>query len=60
MSIDDDHGSDHSTFAHQAERAAGGFLGEFWYFVRHNKKWWLTPVIILLLLRIFSIKTNKK
>ncbi len=24
--------------------------GEFWAFLRHNKKWWLLPVIIILLL----------
>lgn len=42
--------SEESDFAKQAEGASSGFLGEFWYFLRHNKKWWLTPVIILLLL----------
>jgi Family of unknown function (DUF5989) len=37
-------------FAGQAEGRVGGFLSEFWYFLRHNKKWWLTPVLLLLLL----------
>jgi hypothetical protein len=50
MSFDDDRQSDPSGFAHEAESGAGGFLSEFWYFVRYNKKWWLTPVIMLLLL----------
>ncbi|MBI3664678.1 MAG: hypothetical protein HY236_00375 [Acidobacteria bacterium] len=27
----------------------GGFLADFWLFLRHNKKWWLTPIIVLLL-----------
>jgi uncharacterized protein DUF5989 len=36
-------------FAREADAPATGFIGEFWYFVRHNKKWWLTPVIVLLL-----------
>ena len=27
-----------------------GFLGEFWDFLKHNKKWWLTPILIVLLL----------
>ena len=36
-----------------AEEAAGpqpGVLGELWSFLAHNKKWWLTPIIALLLL----------
>jgi len=24
-------------------------LGEFWSFLKHNKKWWLLPIIIVLL-----------
>ncbi len=24
--------------------------GEFWLFLKHNKKWWLLPIIIVLLL----------
>ncbi len=50
MSFDDDRQSDPSGFAHEAESGAGGFLSEFWYFVRYNKKWWLTPIIVVLLL----------
>jgi len=29
---------------------SSGFFGEFGYFLRHNKRWWLTPVFVLLLL----------
>jgi len=36
-------------FARHVEGKAGSFLGESWYFLRHNKKWWLTPVILALL-----------
>jgi len=25
-------------------------MGEFWYFLRHNKKWWLTPIVLAMLL----------
>jgi hypothetical protein len=25
-------------------------LGELWDFLRHNKKWWLLPILIVLLL----------
>jgi hypothetical protein len=27
-----------------------GFLAEYWDFLRHNKKWWLTPIVVVLLL----------
>lgn len=27
-----------------------GLLREFWQFLRHNKKWWLLPLLIVLLL----------
>ncbi len=32
------------------ERSQSSFLGEFWRFARQNKKWWLTPVVLSLLL----------
>ena len=25
-------------------------LGELWEFMRHNKKWWLTPIVLFLLM----------
>lgn len=37
-------------FARQAEEAPPGLLAEFWDFLLHNKKWWLTPIILVLLL----------
>lgn len=37
-------------FAQQAEEAPPGLLMEFVDFLRYNKKWWLTPIIIVLLL----------
>jgi hypothetical protein len=37
-------------FARAAEERQASFLGEFWRFARHNKKWWLTPIIAILLL----------
>ena len=27
----------------------GGPVGEFWRFLRHNKKWWLIPILVVLL-----------
>jgi hypothetical protein len=37
-------------FEAQAEEAQVGIVGEFVAFLRHNKKWWLTPIIVVLLL----------
>ncbi|HJN46678.1 MAG: DUF5989 family protein [Vicinamibacterales bacterium] len=37
-------------FASQAEQAPPGLLAELWEFLRHNKKWWLTPIVLVLLL----------
>jgi hypothetical protein len=39
-----------STFARHAEQPRPGLLAELWEFLRHNKKWWLTPIILVLLL----------
>jgi len=36
-------------FAAQAGLAPSGFAREMWDFVRVNKKWWLTPIILVLL-----------
>jgi len=36
-------------FAAQAELAPRGFARELWDFIRVNKKWWLTPIILVLL-----------
>jgi drug/metabolite transporter superfamily protein YnfA len=32
-----------------ASQAGGSFLGEFWGFLKTNKKWWLLPILILFL-----------
>lgn len=37
-------------FAQQADEQAPGLLREFWDFLRYNKKWWLTPIVLVLLL----------
>lgn len=41
---------DKNEFAAQSQQAAQGFAAELWYFLKHNKKWWLTPIIVALLL----------
>ncbi len=37
-------------FARRAEQSPTSFVGEFTYFVAHNKKWWLAPILLALLL----------
>ncbi|MDP6058914.1 MAG: DUF5989 family protein [Pirellulaceae bacterium] len=36
-------------FAQQAQGASPGLVREFVDFLRYNKKWWLTPIILVLL-----------
>jgi hypothetical protein len=36
-------------FARQATLKQAGFLAEMWQFITNNKKWWLTPIIVVLL-----------
>ena len=42
-----DHGSD---FERAAEEKQMGFFTEFWCFIRDNKLWWITPIVLVLLL----------
>lgn len=35
-----------------AEQNPAGFFSELWGFLKHNKKWWLIPIIVCLL--VFS------
>lgn len=43
-----------SDFEKQAqEESSPSLLGEFWEFLGENKKWWLMPILIVLLL--FSV-----
>jgi hypothetical protein len=44
-----------NNFAQAAEEQRSSFLAEFWQFARHNKKWWITPIIVILLLMGFLV-----
>ncbi len=37
-------------FLEQAEQKRGNIIREFLDFLRHNKKWWLLPIVLILLL----------
>ncbi len=43
-------GGDANDFERRATQARPGLVVELWEFLRHNKKWWLTPIILVLLL----------
>jgi len=36
-------------FIQQAEQTQQGLLRELWAWLRYTQKWWLTPVVVLLL-----------
>ena len=42
-------GDQGKSFAEAAEKKSTSLVGEFWAFLRQNKKWWLTPIILVLL-----------
>jgi len=37
-------------FVREAEGKQAGFLAELWAMLAHNKKWWLTPIVLALVL----------
>ena len=36
------------SFEDLAETKRSGLLAEFWEFLKHNKKWWLLPILIVI------------
>ncbi len=39
-----------SEFEREASQAQSGVIGEFVDYLRQNKKWWITPIVIVLLM----------
>lgn len=37
-------------FANAVEESSDGFLSEYWAFLHHNKKWWLLPILGVMVL----------
>lgn len=52
MPVDSQHTDKQPTteFERQASEADLGLIAEFIDFLKHSKKWWLTPIILVLLL----------
>ncbi len=48
--LPEDRSAEIAAFQKSAQEAQPGFISEFWHFLRHNKKWWLLPIVIFLLL----------
>ncbi|MEE9128150.1 MAG: DUF5989 family protein [Planctomycetota bacterium] len=45
--------TDHNSTNDFERDAAGrrvGLISEFWSFLKHNKKWWLLPIVIVMFL----------
>lgn len=38
------------SFEQQAEAQSPGFFSELLAYLKHNRKWWLVPIIVVLLL----------
>lgn len=36
-------------FSELVKGARQGLVSEFWDFLKHNKKWWLLPILVVLL-----------
>jgi len=47
---DQDDSTADADFQQLASGKQVGLVREFWDFLKHNKKWWLTPIILSLLL----------
>ena len=42
--------NDSCEFERLAKEQRTSLVADFWCFLRHNKKWWLLPVVLILLL----------
>ena len=42
--------ADSSDLRHLVESPQPGLFVEFWQFLRHNRKWWLLPFLLALLM----------
>jgi len=41
--------ADSAEFQQEARAARTGLIREFWDFLKHNKKWWILPILVVLL-----------
>jgi hypothetical protein len=41
-------------FANLSRQKRPGIVSEFWFFPKHNKKWWLVPILLLEMLVVLG------
>ena len=41
--------SEEKNFEQLSKEERSSLVGEFWEFLKHNKKWWMLPIILILL-----------
>lgn len=41
--------NDAAEFERLAKQQRSSLVTEFWHFLKHNKKWWLLPIVLTLL-----------
>ena len=41
--------NDSAEFQRLAAQQRSSLVAEFWHFLKHNKKWWLLPIVLMLL-----------
>ncbi|MFQ5411212.1 MAG: DUF5989 family protein [Phycisphaerae bacterium] len=46
---------DNNEFARESETERVGIIAEFWDFLKHNKKWWLLPILIAIALILILV-----
>jgi len=49
MSDTNDKSTKAADFAAGAQEQSTGLMSEFFHFLKHNKKWWLLPILLVLL-----------
>ncbi len=49
MSDSKDNSGKGADFAAGAQEDSSGLMSEFFAFLKHNKKWWLLPILLVLL-----------
>ena len=42
--------NDSAEFERLAKQERSSLVAEFWHFLKHNKKWWLLPILVVILL----------
>ena len=47
---EDEKANDTNEFDRLAGERRQSLPAEFWYFLKHNKKWWLLPILIVIVL----------